>query len=144
MRHETQTVRPRHHAQAPVFSSRRCQSQPDCRHVRVLQSFGETILMPAHKGVTPAELVEQARRLQHDVWSNELFHAIEYERVRAQVPGPTKVEMRSIETSDMAAERRTRLVDFGAKVAHLVLRENRDRLEEAKFLVISYFFLRQR
>src|SRR5215213_8350475 len=137
MRHKTEAMRSRHNAQAAVLSRRGCKSKPDGGHVRGCKLLGEAILVPAHERVAAAEFVEQPRGFEHDVWSNELFHAVEYARVRAEVPGPAKVVVWLIETCDAAAERRAHLVDFGAKLAHLVPRENRDRIEEAEFLVIN-------
>src|SRR6185369_10654050 len=96
--------------------------------------------MPAHERVAFAKLVEQPRRLQHDVWSNKLFHAIDYTRMRAQLPRPTKIEVWPIETSDTAAQRGARLFNFAAKVAHLVRGQNRDRIEEPQFIVVRQLF----
>jgi len=123
--------------QTSVFSSRWCQSKPDRGHVRVCKLFSQTILMPAHERIAAAELVEEARGLEHDVWSNELFHAVEHARVCAELPGPAKVVVWLVETRDTTTERRARLIDFGAKMAHFIRRQNRDRIEEAEFLVIS-------
>src|SRR6185503_1455925 len=137
VRHETEEVRSRHHAEASMLCSRWCQAEPNCGHARGLELFGETVLMPADERVATAKFVEQPRGLQHDVWSNKLFHAIEYARVRAELPGPAKVVVRLVQTRDTTTESRARLIDFGAKMAHLIRRENRDRVEEAKFLVVS-------
>src|SRR5262245_51839107 len=99
--------------------------------------------MPAHKGIAFAKLIEQPGGLEHDVWADELLHAIENARMGAQIPGPTKIEVRTIEPRDASAQCRAGLVDFGAKVSHLVFRENRDRVEETKFLVIRELFCRE-
>lgn len=60
--------------------------------------------------------------------------------MRAQLPRPTKIEMWAIEARYATAECSARLVDCGAKVAHFVRRENRDRIEEAQLFVVRQLF----
>ena len=130
-------MRSRHHAQTSVLGSRRRQPEPDGGHARFFELFSETVLMPADERIATAKLIEEARGLEHDVWSNKLFHAVEYARVGAELPGPAKVVVRLVETRDTTAERRSRLINFSAKIAHFIRRQNRDRIEEAEFLVVS-------
>src|SRR5687768_13838118 len=99
--------------------------------------------MPADERRTVAEFIEQARRLQQDVWTNKLFHAIEHARVRAQVPRPLEEEVWSIQPGHAAAKRQARLFDRGAKVRDFSGRQNRDRMEESQLFVVQQLFARE-
>ncbi len=61
----------------------------------------------------------------------------------AQFPGPTEVEVWSIEPRDTTAKRRARLFDFNAKPACFVSGENGNRVEKPKLFVRSYLLITQ-
>lgn len=144
VRHEAESMRTRHDAQAAVLFSRRRKTKPDRRHVRIFDLLGKPVLMPADERVARGKLVEHSSRLQHDVWTNELFHAIEDARMSAERPGPTKIKMWSIEPGNATTERRACLFDFSAKMAHLGVAENGNRIEKPKLSVRGNLLASQR
>ncbi len=58
VRHESQPVRSRHHAQTAVLSRSLRQSQPDRRYERLLDAFRDAVLMPADERSALTELVK--------------------------------------------------------------------------------------
>src|SRR5690349_6099740 len=130
-------MRTRHDAQATVLGGRRSQAEPDRGHVRVFQLFRDAVLMPADKRIAVAEFIKDARGLEQDVRTDELLHAVEHARMRGQLPGPAKIEMRPVEARDAAAERAARLLDLGAKTRDLIRREDGDRVEETQLVVFA-------
>ena len=58
MWHQADSMRPRHHAQTSVFNRGGRQPDPNCRHLRVLQLFGDTVLVPGHESRALSMLVE--------------------------------------------------------------------------------------
>src|SRR6516225_6575867 len=63
--------------------------------------------------------------------------------MRGQIPGPTEEQVQSIGARDRSPERRPRLLHVVTIVPDLLWREDRDRVNEAQFLIASHLLGRE-
>src|ERR1700733_12613404 len=143
VRQDAQAVRTRHHPQTAILNRGIRQPEPDRRRLAICQMLQRAILVPLHPGRPLGVFIENPGVFEEDNRTEQIFQAVQQSRMRRQIPRPTKEQVQSISTSDTPPKSRPRLLEEVTIVPDLLGREDRDRVNEAQFLIASYLLGRE-